>query len=393
LKGSAGGVIRVAVIGATGSVGASVLDICSRFPERFRVTALASASKADALLELCERFGVRYACLKTRSKEAEKTFLAHGIDLRCGTEGLESVAELPEADHVVFASSGTDAITSLQKALDADKDVSLANKESIVTAGPWVMPLVKRPDQLRPLDSEHSAIWQCIRSEPGKKMIRVLLTASGGPFRNFTAERMKNITPEDALKHPIWNMGAKVTIDSSNLMNKGIECIEAMLLFDLPHDRVGAVIHPSSQVHGIVSFSDATMKMLCYRPDMRIPAASALAWPDRLTLEDSEEFALPQVGDWSLDFYPPDKARFPCLTIALEAGRRGGAYPSLLVGADEFAVRAFLNKRIPFLSISNIIETVLENYSGPSPSTLGDAMELISLGERMAEDVCSAIGG
>jgi 1-deoxy-D-xylulose-5-phosphate reductoisomerase len=384
----------VAVVGATGSVGRSVLDICARFPDRFKVTALAARSSADSLLELAVRFGARKAFLTEPPAGAAKKFAELGIDMTAGAGGLSEIAELPDADNVVFASSGALAIKSLQLALRAGKDVSLANKESVVAAGPWVMPLVKRPDQLRPLDSEHSAIWQCIRGEPRKELESVTLTASGGPFRDLTLDEMKRVTPEDALKHPVWDMGAKITVDSASLMNKGIECIEAMHLFGLPHDRVRAVIHPGSCVHGIAAFSDGTSKMVAYRPDMRIPAAAALAWPDRLPLAQSSEFAFPGFGAGvSLDFYPPDPARFPCLGIALEAGRKGGAYPPILVGADEFAVRAFLDKRIPFLGISNIIESTLEKYSGPAPSTLEDAIELISLGGRMAGEACASMGG
>jgi 1-deoxy-D-xylulose-5-phosphate reductoisomerase len=383
------GAAKVVVIGATGSVGGSVLDICARFPERFDILGLAARSRSGELLKLSERFGARYACLAAPSSDDIKLFASRGIELRSGTEGLESIAELPFADHIVFASSGTDAITALQRALRSDKDVSLANKESIVTAGPWVMPLVTRPDQLRPLDSEHSAIWQCLREESREGIDRILLTASGGPFRDWTLEEMQGITPDDALKHPVWNMGAKVTIDSANLMNKGIECIEAMQLFGMPHDRVGALIHPRSQIHGIVSFADGTMKFLFYRPDMRVPAAAALAWPERLPIREFEELSPPDVEEWSLEFFAIDETRFPCFRLAIEAGRLGGAYPPLLIGADEYAVTSFLNGRIPFLAISHIIERVFEKYSGPGPSTLEDAIELIAMGERMASEVCT----
>ena len=386
---------RIVVIGATGSVGGSVLDICGRFPDSFEVVAMAARSNADSLLELFKKFGVRRACLACPTNETAARFAEEGVELVSGESGLIWLAEMPEADHVVFASSGTDAITALQRALAADKDVSLANKESIVAAGPWVMPLVRRPDQLRPVDSEHNAIWQCIRDEPdaGANISRIILTASGGPFRDWTAGRMQGATPEDALAHPVWTMGSKITIDSATLMNKGIECIEAMQLFSQPHNRVGAVIHPKSLVHGIVVFKDASTKMIFSRPDMRLPAASALAWPERLPLDGLGEFSMPPVIDWRLDFQEIDAERFPCFGTALEAGRMGGAYPPLLVGADEIAVEAFLEKRIPFLMISNIIELVLQSYSGPSPNSLEDALALIGEGVRLAREICSAIGG
>jgi 1-deoxy-D-xylulose-5-phosphate reductoisomerase len=251
------------------------------------------------------------------------------------------------------------------------------------------MPLVERDDQLRPLDSEHNAIWQCLAGEPRGNIKRVVLTATGGPFREFSTERMKSVTPGEALRHPVWNMSPKITIDSSNLMNKGIECIEATQLFGLRMDQVKTMIHPLSQIHGMVEFNDATMKLLLCRPDMRISAGVALAWPHRLPLGEMEEFAAPDCGDWSLDFRVPDTGRFPCLSIAREAGRRGGAYPPLLIGADEVAVGAFLTGRIPFLAISNIIERTLETYKGPGPSSLSDAIMTISEGKRVAEELCS----
>jgi 1-deoxy-D-xylulose-5-phosphate reductoisomerase len=383
--------IRVAVIGATGSVGGSVLDICSRFPDRFEVAALAARSNADGVLDLARRFGARTACLAAPSKDIARKFKSAGVELLTGVEGLEAIATLAGVDHVVFASSGTDAVTALRRALASNRDVSLANKESIVAAGPWVMPLARRPDQLRPLDSEHSAIWQCLRGEPEGSAVRVTLTASGGPFRDSSSEEMARVTPEDALRHPVWSMGPKITIDSATLMNKGIECVEAMQLFGLPPDAVRAVIHPGSFVHGFVEFRDATMKLLSYKPDMRIPAAGALAWPERLPLDGLDEFSMPARDEWSLEFREPDTARFPCLSLALEAARRGGPYPPLMVGADEAAVKSFLQGRIPFLAIYNIIETVFEKYSGPSPSSAEDAVALISEGERLAFEVCEKI--
>jgi 1-deoxy-D-xylulose-5-phosphate reductoisomerase len=381
---------RISVIGATGIVGGSVLDICARFPERFGVVAMAARSNANKLLALSKRFGSKTAYLANPSPEDSKMFKENGIELLSGDDGLEDIAGLGGADHVVLASSGTEAIFALKRALDSGKDVSLANKESVVAGGPWLTPLIKRPDQLRPLDSEHNAIWQCLRGEPDANVKQVTLTASGGPFRDFSTERMKSVTPREALRHPVWNMSPKITVDSSTLMNKGIECIEASWLFGLGMERVKAVIHPSSQIHGMVEFRDATVKLLFHRPDMRISSAVALAWPDRLPLGDMDEFAVPEYDDWSMKFYAPDETRFPCFSVAREAGRRGGAYPPLLIGADEAAVSAFLEGRIPFLAVSNIIERALETYKGPPPSSLDDAVRLISEGERLAAELCSA---
>lgn len=376
--------IRVAVIGATGSVGGAVLDICKRFPERFRVVALAAENNEKKLLELASLHKPATLCL---AKPRSGNFKAEGLTCLSGTEGLSEIASDPEIDHVVFASSGVGAIKALQTALKEGKDVSLANKESIVVGGPWVMPLVGRKDQLRPVDSEHSAIWQCLREDPGREISKIWLTASGGPFRGYTREMLEHVTPEDALSHPVWKMGAKITVDSATLMNKGIECIEAMQLFGLPADRVGALIHPTSQVHGAVLFIDGTIKMLLSVADMRLPAAAALAWPERLDLISS---GLGHIGPeiWDLDFKGIDGSLFPCFDIACMAGERGGQYPPLLVGADEAAVRAFLNGDIPFTAIPGVIEETLSSSNSPRPLTLDEAIELVAEGEAKAGELC-----
>ena len=376
--------IRVAVIGATGSVGGAVLDICRRFPERFEVVALAAKSNEAKLTELASLHRARTLCL-TEPRTA--SFKAEGYNCLTGTEALSLIASDPDIDHIVFASSGVAAIKALQTALREDKDVSLANKESIVVAGPWVMPLVKRTDQLRPVDSEHSAIWQCIREEDKAEIQKIWLTASGGPFRNYTREMLEKVTPEEALAHPVWKMGPKITVDSATLMNKGIECIEAMQLFDLPAEKVSALVHPGSQVHGVVLFYDGTMKLLASSPDMRLPAAAALAWPDRVDLVGSGlDFSDP--AKWDLSFREIDGSLFPCFGIACKAGEMGGAYPSLLVGADEAAVRAFIDGMIPFTAIPLIIEETLSGYSSVPPASLDEAVSMVGEGEAAAWRLC-----
>ena len=376
--------IRVAVIGATGSVGGAVLDICRRFPERFEVVALAAKSNEAKLTELASLHRARTLCL-TEPRTA--SFKAEGYNCLTGTEALSLIASDPDIDHIVFASSGVAAIKALQTALREDKDVSLANKESIVVAGPWVMPLVKRTDQLRPVDSEHSAIWQCIREENKAEIQKIWLTASGGPFRNYTREMLEKVTPEEALAHPVWKMGPKITVDSATLMNKGIECIEAMQLFDLPAEKVSALVHPGSQVHGVVLFYDGTMKLLASSPDMRLPAAAALAWPDRVDLVGSGlDFS--DSAKWDLSFREIDGSLFPCFGIACKAGEMGGAYPSLLVGADEAAVRAFIDGMIPFTAIPLIIEETLSGYSSVPPASLDEAVSMVGEGEAAAWRLC-----
>lgn len=375
--------IRLTITGATGSVGSSVLDICARFPEIFEIYGLTAQSNEKKLIELGRRFKAKVLCLTAPQTE---NWSREGFVCLSGPEGLSDLIEDENTEHAVFASSGVTAIEALRLALKRGIDVSLANKESIVVAGPWVMPLVTRKDQLRPIDSEHSAVWQCIRGTQTRELSRIWLTASGGPFRNYSAAQMKEITPEQALNHPVWKMGPKVTIDSATLMNKGIECIEAMQLFGLPAERVGALVHPTSHVHGLAEFIDGTVKLLLSRPDMRLPAAAAIAWPQRLPLVARGLSPLPPI-EWELSFREIDEQRFPCFAIAKEAGRAGGASPALLVGADEKAVRAFLEGRLSYTGIAEVIKETLEKYSGAAPDSLSDALELVREGGRLAEEV------
>ncbi|MDO4987655.1 MAG: 1-deoxy-D-xylulose-5-phosphate reductoisomerase [Synergistes sp.] len=376
--------IKIAVIGATGSVGTSVLDICSHFPQIFDVKALAAKSNSKKLTELGRKFSAETLCLTAPDEHNPKY---DNFRYLSGVAGLEYIVSECDIDHVVFASSGVAAIPALQKALSRGINVSLANKESIVVAGPWVMPLVKHKNQLRPVDSEHSAVWQCLRDAPKEEISRIWLTASGGPFRSFTAEQLKNVKPEDALHHPVWKMGAKITIDSATLMNKGIECIEAMQLFGMPSDKVGALIHPTSQIHGMAEFIDGTVKLLMSPADMRLACAAAMAWPKRLPVADK---VLPplEVSSWDLTFTEINEKLFPCYTLAREAGKKGGAYPSVLIGADESAVRHFLNHEITFTDIADVINETLETFSGSAPKTLDDAISLVAAGERIADELC-----
>ena len=376
--------IRVAVIGATGSVGGAVLDICKRFPERFEVAALAAQNNKDKLLQLASVHNVKKLCL---TEPLSGTFMEDGRKCLTGADALCEIASDPDIDHVVFASSGVSAIKALQTALKENKDVSLANKESIVVAGPWVMPLVKRKDQLRPVDSEHSAIWQCLREDHNREIAKIWLTASGGPFRDHSKKMLEKVTPEETLSHPVWKMGAKITVDSATLMNKGIECIEAMQLFGLPANKVSALIHPKSQVHGAVLFIDGTMKMLLSQPDMRLPAAAALAWPERLDLVSSGLHYI-EPERWDLQFREIDGSLFPCFSIAFKAGEMGGPYPSLLVGADEAAVKAFLEGIIPFTAISQVIEETLSKSASDPPETLDEAISLVNAGKKFAWELC-----
>lgn len=377
---------RIAVIGATGSVGGAVLDICARFPERFHVIAMAARSSRDKLVGLGRRFGSKALCLA-----GESAFDEAGFACFSGADGLSKMLSELDIDHVVFSSSGSGAINALLETAQTGREISISNKEMIVAAGEYIIPKVKSRTGLRPIDSEHSAVWQCLRGEPGREVRKIWLTASGGPFRSRTAAEMESVTPEMALRHPVWAMGAKITIDSATMMNKGLECIEAMRLFGLGREQVGALIHPSSQAHGMALFNDGTMKMLIAPADMRIPCAAAIAYPDRLDMADSEIGWLPP-EQWDMSFAPIDEERFPCFGLAMRAAEYGGAYPALLVGADEAAVSAFLRGRIGFMQIREVIEAALDGWQGSAPQCAADAIALIAEGERLAGEACAKWG-
>ena len=371
---------RVAVIGATGSVGSSVLSVCRAHADEIEVCGLAARTPSEKLKALAAEFSPKILCVY---EEAGPEALSQR-----GPEGLAALAESPEVDHVVFASSGTAAIPALQRALLAGKEVSLANKESIVVAGPWVMPLIMRPDQLRPLDSEHNAIWQCLHGETQNSPAHIYLTASGGPFRTWTAGQLRTVTPEMALKHPVWAMGAKITIDSATLMNKGIELIEAMFLFGLEPHQVDALISPGSFVHGLVEFEDGSVKMLAATPDMRLPAASCLFWPKRRY--PAPDFEAPQLSPRAISFEAPDEERFPAMRLARRVMREKGPYPAVLVGADEVAVDRFLKKEIGFTDIAAVAEETLSSCALSSPRSLDEALNALDWARRRAAEVCAA---
>lgn len=382
---SDGRAIRLSIIGATGSVGSSVLRICRLFPDKFHIHSLCAQKNVERMRVLSEEFHPEKV-LMTDANAASHLDAATGGSLHvlAGIEHMDDLVADDEVDQVIFASSGTDAIPSLQKALIADKNISLANKESIVVAGPWIMPLVRRTDQLRPLDSEHNAIWQCLKGEDNRKVAKICLTASGGPFRNLSIEELRNVTPAMAVRHPVWQMGSKVSVDSSTLMNKGIELIEAANLFAVPPSQVTALIHPSSLIHGIVEFSDHTFKMLASYPDMSLPAATAMAFPERLVIDDSS-FGKYNPVNTDLHFEEPDMTRFPCLRLAMEAAAKGGPYPALLVGADEVAVNSFLQGRISFPQIAEVVEKVMESWKNEDPRSLEEALDVLSYGRLRAE--------
>ena len=372
---------NIAIIGATGSVGGAVLASCYMHYDHFNVWALAAGSNVDGLLSLGEKFGSELLVL---SDDVAATELQKRVSDRfktCGgTDALERIIQDPRCDEVVFASSGTDALPALVMALKNGKKVFLANKEIIVAAGEWVMPYAEE-GTIIPLDSEHNAVWQCLKGENRESVRKIHLTASGGPFLDLPDEELSEVTFDMAVRHPVWSMGSKISIDSATLMNKGIEIIEARHLFSLPPEKIDAVVHPGSQVHALVEFVDGSVKMLLSKPDMRLAALSALGYSNRL---QNNDFSLnpPEPKDLFLEFRQPDEKKFPCLKIAKEACRLGGAYPPLLIGADEASVDLFMKGRIGFKDIPLMIQEVLGSFSGSAPASWEEALYFVDLGRK-----------
>ena len=350
---------RLAVLGSTGSIGQQTLDVVRALPGRFHIIGLAAGKNIALLAEQINEFKPDFVCYSPDNPEDEKT-LARLTEVKYEFLSLEAMAAHPEVDAVVMATSGKAGLTPTLAAVKAGKNIALANKESLVMAGEIIIKEAKLSRaQILPIDSEHSAIWQCLRGER-QKATQLILTASGGPFRDYSAAQLKKVTVAQALKHPSWQMGKKVTIDSATLMNKGLEVIEAHWLFDMPFERVKILIHPQSMVHSMVEFVDGSIKAQLSYPDMRLPIQYALTYPDRLPNP-----RLPRVN-WDevnhLTFEPPDFDTFPCLRLAIEAGKKGGTYPAVLCAADEVAVELFLSQRIRFTDIASFIERTLEQH-------------------------------
>jgi 1-deoxy-D-xylulose-5-phosphate reductoisomerase len=365
----------VAVLGSTGSIGTSTLDVLAALADRFRVVALAANRNVTLLQEQIDRFKVRYACTGRNPAPLRD------VTVVTGTDRLTKLALLDEVDIVVVATTGHEAIVPTIEALRAGKVVALANKESIVAAGELVMPIARaHPGCLRPVDSEHSALWQCLTAgtAPMTQVRRLVLTASGGPFRGWNRDQLSTVTPADALRHPTWDMGAKITIDSATLMNKGLEVIEAHWLFDCPLDQIDVVVHPQSLVHSCVEFVDGSLLAQIASHDMRVPIQYALTFPERVSGPGSRLNIL-ELG--RLDFERPDHATFPLLNLAREAARRGSTYPTVLSATDAVAVHAFLQGRIAFTAISDVIRDVLDSHV-PQGGTLD--VESILAADRWA---------
>ena len=353
--------LGIAVLGATGSVGRSALDVISRFPRRFRATALCAGTNSRALADLARVYRPDIVCLSGGNRADLRKEFPRGTRLLFGEEGMREAAGAGNVDIVLAAASGISSIRPVLAAAEGGKRIALANKELLVMAGKFVTAAARRgKGEILPVDSEHSAVFQAVAGQRVEDVRRILLTASGGPFRTHTVARMRSATVSQALGHPTWRMGAKISVDSATLMNKGLEVIEATWLFGLPPSRIDVVIHPQSVVHSMVEFRDGSVMAQMGIPDMRIPIGYAFSYPGRLPLE------LPRLQPHrteALTFERPDRKRFPALRLAYAAAETGGSAPAVLNGANEEAVRAFLSGRIAFTDIVRVVERVLSSWA------------------------------
>ncbi|MDO7905796.1 1-deoxy-D-xylulose-5-phosphate reductoisomerase [Paenibacillus sp. JX-17] len=361
---------KISILGSTGSIGTQTLDVVAMHPDQFQVEGLSAGANVDLLVEQARQFRPRKVSVGTKElADRIANDLPAGTQLYYGSEGLIEVAANTDADTVVTAVMGSVGLRSTLAALEAGKHIGLANKETLVTAGHLVTSLAKkRRLSLLPIDSEHSAILQCMNGEPERNVSRITLTASGGSFRNLTREQLSDVTVEDALKHPNWSMGAKITIDSATMVNKGLEVIEARWLFDLEYDQIDVLLHPESIIHSYVEFVDTSIVAQLGNPDMRVPIQYALTYPDRLP-SPAQRLSLAQIG--SLHFKEMDYDRYPSLRLAFECGKMGGTATTAFNAANEVAVARFLQGEISFLHIDRIIEQVIERHSSIALPDLG----------------------
>ena len=355
----------ITILGSTGSIGTQTLDIVTHNPDKFRVVGLAAGGNVALLAEQIRTFKPEIVALGNEQKLAELKAAISSItnppQILVGEQGICEVARYGDAESVVTGIVGCAGLLPTIAAIEAGKDIALANKETLIAGAPVVLPLVKKHQvKLLPADSEHSAIFQCLQGVPEGGLRKIILTASGGSFRDLPVENLKSVTVKDALKHPNWSMGQKITIDSATLMNKGLEVIEAHYLFDVDYDRIEIVIHPQSIIHSLIEVQDTSVLAQLGWPDMRLPLLYALSWPERI-YTDWEQLDLVKAGD--LTFREPDHQKYPCMQLAYAAGRAGGLMPAVLNAANEQAVALFLAEKIGFLDIPRLIEAVCDRFS------------------------------
>jgi 1-deoxy-D-xylulose-5-phosphate reductoisomerase len=384
-----GGLRTVTVLGSTGSVGVSTVDLLAANPDRFRVHALVGGRNAALLAEQARRLNASVAVIADRTclPELDAALRGSGINVAAGDEAVLEAASY-RVDWTMAAITGAAGLPSSLAAIRRGGAVALANKEALVCAGEVMLRAVRDAGAtLLPVDSEHNAIFQALAEGNHGAVERIVLTASGGPFRTATLDEMVRATPEAALRHPIWSMGAKISIDSATMFNKGLELIEAARLFDLPESRIDVLVHPQSVIHGIVHYQDGSMLAQMGAPDMRIPIAHALAWPQRIPTT-SPRLDLAAMGQ--LTFFPPDPERFPALRLARQALVAGGGAPTILSAANEVAVEAFLARRLGFTEIAVLVEQVMDRLGSPQADSLDSVMALDGSARRMAHEIAAA---
>ena len=373
----------VTVLGSTGSIGCSTADLLAANPDRYRVLALVGNRNAKLLAEQARTLRAELAVCADPAMhgELQEALAGSGVRVACGADAVLHAARLG-ADWTMAAITGVAGLGPTLAAAEAGHTVALANKEALVSAGDVMLRAVADAGaRLLPVDSEHNAIFQAMAGSPERSLDKIILTASGGPFRQFSRDEMAAAPPEAALRHPVWSMGAKITIDSATLFNKGLEVIEAARLFALPSERIEVLVHPQSVVHGMACFSDGSVLAQMGAPDMRIPIAHTLAWPERLATS-APRLDLAAVA--KLEFYPPDPVRFPALRLARQALQAGGGAPTILNAANEVAVAAFLRRRIGFLDIAAVVEEVLDRMGPRVADTLDQVVALDAEARRCA---------
>lgn len=365
---------KIAILGSTGSIGQQTLEVISHFPREFSPTYLTVKNNAKGLLEQILRYKPKgVVVLDEKIGKEVKKAVKNTVEVLYGEEGLLEIVQRDDVDIVVSALVGFAGLQPTIKAIQAKKKIALANKETLVVAGEIIMPLAERYKvDLLPVDSEHSAIFQCLVGELPNKVEKLILTASGGPFRTKSKEELKSVTREQALKHPNWTMGSKITIDSATLMNKGLEVIEAHWLFGMPAERIDVVIHPQSIIHSMVEFVDGSIKAQLGIPDMKVPIQYALTYPSR-SASKFPRLHFPSLGE--MTFFEPDRDRFPCLQLAFDALKEGGTLPAVMNAANEMAVAKFLKDEITFLEIPAMISRAMEKHSKTANPTLEEIVE------------------
>ncbi|NER29837.1 MAG: 1-deoxy-D-xylulose-5-phosphate reductoisomerase [Symploca sp. SIO1C4] len=360
----------ITLLGSTGSIGTQTLDIVTQYPEQFRLVGLAAGRNVEMLAAQIREFRPEIAAIRDERKLPELKEAVANLDyqpiLLAGEAGVVEVARYGDAEAVVTGIVGCAGLLPTIAAIEAGKDIALANKETMIAGGPVVLPLVKKHGiKLLPADSEHSAIFQCLQGVPEGGLRRILLTASGGAFRDWPVEKLPEVKVADALKHPNWSMGRKITVDSATLMNKGLEVIEAHFLFGMDYDKIDIVIHPQSIIHSLIELQDTSVLAQLGWPDMRLPLLYALSWPERI-YTDWEQLDLVKAGN--LTFREPDHQKYPCMQLAYAAGRAGGSMPAVLNAANEQAVALFLEEKIGYLDIASYIESVCDRHQADNCS-------------------------